>query len=117
MDDSQRYRHNAAECLLAAQEACEPSCRKLLVTMAVSWLSLAHQDEDKWPAVIAVRDVGTARLRRAARWPGHRAGVPPDHPWMGSSPERWSYWRFSRTDSALAWMRPRLSSPRRGGRG
>lgn len=69
MDDSQRYRHNAAECLLAAQEACEPSCRKLLVTMAVSWLSLAHQDlahqdEDRWPAVIAARAELEAELRR-----------------------------------------------------
>jgi len=34
-----------------------------------------------------LRDVRTGRLRRAARWPGHRAhlqgtGVPPDRPWM-----------------------------------
>jgi hypothetical protein len=55
MDDSQRYRHNAAACLLAAEEACEPSCRKLLLIMAVSWLSLARRDEDSWPAVVAAR--------------------------------------------------------------
>ena len=64
MDDSQRYRDNAAECLLAAQEACEPSCRKLLLTMAVSWLSLVRQDEDRWPAVIAARAELEAELRR-----------------------------------------------------
>jgi hypothetical protein len=45
MHDSGRYRHNAAECLLAAQEACQPDCRKLRLSMAASWLSLARQDE------------------------------------------------------------------------
>jgi hypothetical protein len=29
MHDSRRYRDNAAECLLAAQEACELHCRRL----------------------------------------------------------------------------------------
>ena len=45
MHDSQRYRCRASECLLAAQEACEPYYRKLQLSMAVSWLSLARQDE------------------------------------------------------------------------
>jgi hypothetical protein len=45
MDDSRRYRDSAAECLLAAQEACQPYCRKLRLSMATSWLSLARQDE------------------------------------------------------------------------
>jgi hypothetical protein len=45
MHDSQRYRDNAAASLLAAQEACQPHCRKLHLSMAVSWLSLARQDE------------------------------------------------------------------------
>jgi hypothetical protein len=45
MHDSRRYRDNAAECLLAAQEACQPYYRKLRLSMAVSWLSLARQDE------------------------------------------------------------------------
>jgi hypothetical protein len=45
MHDSQRYRDRAAECLLAAQEACEPYYRKLHLSMAASWLSLARQDE------------------------------------------------------------------------
>ena len=45
MHDSRRYRDSAAECLLAAQEACQPCYRKLRLSMAVSWLSLARQDE------------------------------------------------------------------------
>ena len=45
MHDSQRYRDNAAECLLAAQEAREPHYRQLHLSMALSWLSLARQDE------------------------------------------------------------------------
>jgi hypothetical protein len=45
MHDSRRYRYNAAECLLAAQEACQPYYRKLRLSIATSWLSLARQDE------------------------------------------------------------------------
>jgi hypothetical protein len=45
MHDSRRYRDNAAECLLAAQEACELHCRKLHLSMADAWLSLARRDE------------------------------------------------------------------------
>ena len=45
MHDSRRYRDSAAECLLAAQDACQPYYRKLHLSMAASWLSLARQDE------------------------------------------------------------------------
>jgi hypothetical protein len=45
MHDSRSYRDTAAECLLAAQEACEPYYRKLHLSMADSWLSLARRDE------------------------------------------------------------------------
>jgi hypothetical protein len=45
MHDSQSYRYKAAECLLAAKEAPQPYRRKLRLSMACSWLSLAHQDE------------------------------------------------------------------------
>jgi hypothetical protein len=45
MHDSRRYRDNAAECLLAAQAPCQPYHRKLRLSMAASWLSLARQDE------------------------------------------------------------------------
>jgi hypothetical protein len=45
MHDSRRYRDSAAECLLAAQEASQLYCRELHLSMAISWLSLARQDE------------------------------------------------------------------------
>jgi hypothetical protein len=45
MHDSRSYRDTAAECLLAAREACEPYYRKLHLSMADSWLSLARRDE------------------------------------------------------------------------
>jgi hypothetical protein len=64
MDDSRRYRHKAAECLLAAQDACEPSYRNLRLSMAASWLSLARQYENSWPAVVAARAELEAELRR-----------------------------------------------------
>jgi hypothetical protein len=45
MHESRRYRDNAAECLLAAQDECQPYYRRLHLSMAGSWLSLANQDE------------------------------------------------------------------------
>jgi hypothetical protein len=45
MHDSQHYRDNAAASLLAAQEACQLHLRKLHLSMAVSSLSLAREDE------------------------------------------------------------------------
>jgi hypothetical protein len=45
MHASQSYRDCAAECLLAAQEAFQPHRRKLHLSMAISWLSLARQYE------------------------------------------------------------------------
>ena len=45
MHGSQRYRYKAKECLLAAKEASQPCHRKLRLSMASSWLSLACQDE------------------------------------------------------------------------
>jgi hypothetical protein len=45
MHDSRSYRDNAAHCLLAAQEARQPHLRKLRLSMAISWLSLARQDK------------------------------------------------------------------------
>jgi hypothetical protein len=44
MNDAQRYRMNAAECLSAA-ERCGPAYRDLTVSIAETWLALArHQD-------------------------------------------------------------------------
>ena len=45
MHVSGRYRDSAAECLLAAQEASQSHRRKLHLSMAISWLSLARQYE------------------------------------------------------------------------
>jgi hypothetical protein len=42
MDDAQRYRLNAAECILAG-ELCEPAYRDLTFAIAVYWLALARQ--------------------------------------------------------------------------
>jgi hypothetical protein len=47
MQDWRRYRDKAAECLLAAQDASQPCYRKIHLSMAVSWLSLAHRDEER----------------------------------------------------------------------
>jgi hypothetical protein len=44
MHDSRRYRDRAAECLLASQDAGQPYYRNLFLSMAASWLALAHQD-------------------------------------------------------------------------
>jgi hypothetical protein len=45
MHVSRRYRDSAAECLLAAQEASQLHSRKLHLSMAISWLSLARKYE------------------------------------------------------------------------
>ena len=45
MRDSRCYRDSAAEFLLNAQEAYQPCFRKLKLSMAAPWLSLARQDE------------------------------------------------------------------------
>jgi hypothetical protein len=44
MNDAQRYRMNAAECILAG-ERCGPAYRDLTFAIAESWLSLARQQE------------------------------------------------------------------------
>ena len=45
MHDSQHYRSNASECLLASYEASQPCYGKLNFSMAALWLALAGQDE------------------------------------------------------------------------
>jgi hypothetical protein len=45
MHEAQRYRYNAAECLRASQQARDDFHRKVRLSMAVSWLSLAREDE------------------------------------------------------------------------
>jgi hypothetical protein len=45
MHNSQGYRYKAAECLRAAQQARDPIHNRVHLSMAMSWLSLARQDE------------------------------------------------------------------------
>jgi hypothetical protein len=45
MHDSQRCRHNAAECLKAAHKARQPHYRRLYLSMASTWLSIARQED------------------------------------------------------------------------
>jgi hypothetical protein len=45
MHDAKRYRSNAADYLMAAQDACRPGNRGIHLSMAASWLALARQDE------------------------------------------------------------------------
>jgi hypothetical protein len=45
MNDSKHYRSNAAGCLKAAYDACQPGRRGLHLSMAISWLSLARRDQ------------------------------------------------------------------------
>jgi hypothetical protein len=44
MDDAQRFRTNAADCILAAERS-GPAYRDLTFAIAESWLSLARQQE------------------------------------------------------------------------
>jgi hypothetical protein len=62
MHESQRYRRNAAECLRAAQEASDHLHREVHLSMALSWLSLAREDE----AAMLERETLVALTRRAA---------------------------------------------------
>ena len=76
MHDSRRYRDSAAECLLAAQEASQSHCRKLHLSMAISWLSLARQYES---------------IERLFQGPGEAALIKGAHylngKWVYSTPE------------------------------
>ena len=69
MHDSRRYRDSAAECLLASQDAHQAYYRDLFLSMAASWLSLAHQDEalrqsvPDWNTAKLLKNVDRAPLR------------------------------------------------------
>jgi hypothetical protein len=77
MHNSQSYRDNAAKCLLAAQESREPHYRRLHLSMALSWLSLAREDEavdgllTSWYAAKPVKGGALVGLKflGAATWP------------------------------------------------
>jgi hypothetical protein len=74
MHDSQRYRSNASECLLASYEATQPCYGRLNVSMAALWLALAGQDQAiddllaSWGVAEPIETDGLVRLpRRSAR--------------------------------------------------
>jgi hypothetical protein len=68
MYDAQRYRGPEAECLRAAYRERQPYSRALRVSMAASWLSLAHQDEamDELQAHCDTAEPGLKEVRAAA---------------------------------------------------
>jgi hypothetical protein len=72
MNDAQRYRTNAAECLSAA-ERCGRDYRDLTFAIAASWLSLArHQDSmNELRVILSETRAATAAPIRAAL-PYHR---------------------------------------------
>jgi hypothetical protein len=45
MFDSRRYRDNAADCLLAAEDVSRPAYVRLNFIMAMTWLALARHDD------------------------------------------------------------------------
>jgi hypothetical protein len=63
MNDAQRYRMNAAGCLSAA-DRCEQPYRRLTLTIAETWLSLARHEEamdellGNWSEAGSVRSPG-----------------------------------------------------------
>jgi hypothetical protein len=63
MNDAQRYRVNAAECLSAA-ERCRTAYRDLTLAIADAWLSMAHQQEqeaiDELLAILSQTQAATA---------------------------------------------------------
>jgi hypothetical protein len=81
MNDAQRYRINAAECLSAA-ERCEPAYRSLTLAIAASWLSLVRQQEAMdellaiWSKARSAKS--TASSRQSFQYPPdlHRLALP-----------------------------------------
>jgi hypothetical protein len=68
MHDSQRYRSNASECLLASYEASQPCYGKLNFSMAALWLALAGP----WPGDDARNMRGLGVLWLNCRHEGER---------------------------------------------
>jgi hypothetical protein len=66
MRGSQRFRYSATECLLAAKKASQPYYRKLRLSMAASWLSLARQDETR-DNLFGSLDTGEHRAGRVSQ--------------------------------------------------
>jgi hypothetical protein len=94
MNDAQRYRTNAAECLSAA-ERCDPAYRGLTLAIAAAWLSLARQQiaMDELLAICgqASADAVADTTRRRFLYPRDLNVLPfkiPAHRWDAALQER-----------------------------
>jgi hypothetical protein len=85
MDDAQRYRMNAAECLSAA-ERCEPPYRDLTLAIAASWLSLARHQE-AMDELLAIWSQSTVRGANSAAFSISSRVVAP--PAIHNAARRW----------------------------
>jgi len=70
MDDAQRYRTNAAECILVG-ERCGPAYRDLTFALAESWLSLTAQQEAMDELLTIWNKAGSATSTASSRQPFH----------------------------------------------
>jgi hypothetical protein len=93
VNDAQRYRINAAECLSAA-ERCAPTYRGLTLAIAASWVSLARQQMAMDELLAIWTEAGTDKL-------------------AGTSPRRFQYPRDLRIPVSSASTRyAALPTPR-----
>jgi hypothetical protein len=63
MNDTQRYRENAAECLSAAERP-ESAYHSHAFTIAAYWLSLARQEETMYELLAIWTEAGSVTSRR-----------------------------------------------------
>ena len=75
MHDSRRYRDNAAECLLAFRDSGQPSYRKLCLSLASSWLSLAHEEEVLDDLVMGYDTLRRFTHKSSFQGAGNRSGL------------------------------------------
>ena len=75
MYGSKRYRYNAAEYLRAAQVARDQFHRKVHLSMALSWLSLAREDEAASTPTISCADVPLPISRKSDRFAAYLNGL------------------------------------------
>jgi hypothetical protein len=68
MDDAQRYRTNAAECLSAA-DRCDLPYRGLTLAIAEAWLSLARQQAAVDEFLVIWSKAGSARAMTSGGQP------------------------------------------------
>jgi hypothetical protein len=66
MNDAERYRMNAAKCILAG-ERCGPAYRDLTFAIAESWLSLARQQKAMDELLVIWSNAGSAVSTASSR--------------------------------------------------